>query len=109
MLISSFSILTSVICLPVYESPFWLVQRNLKIAETLKAEAETKRAEAVRLAREWEEAKRAAQEAAQVIEAPSHNFSGHGMQILAFHQASWQCKCISTVQSLACCASQILQ
>ncbi len=42
------------------------LQRNMKIAEALKAEAETKRKEALKLAREWEEAKKAAQEAAEV-------------------------------------------
>ncbi|BDA41219.1 hypothetical protein COCOBI_01-8740 [Coccomyxa sp. Obi] len=42
-----------------------VVARNMKIAEALKAEAETKRAEALKLAREWEEAKKAAQEAAE--------------------------------------------
>lgn len=41
------------------------VQRNLKIAEELKREAEKKRADAVRLAKEWEQAKNDAQKAAQ--------------------------------------------
>ncbi len=43
------------------------LQRNMKIAEALKAEAEAKRKEALKLAREWEEAKKAAQEAAEVL------------------------------------------
>lgn len=42
------------------------MQRNLKIAEALKKEAELKREEAIKLAREWDEAKKAAQEAALV-------------------------------------------
>lgn len=42
------------------------MQRNMKIAEALKGEAEAKRMEALKLAREWEEAKKAAQEAAEV-------------------------------------------
>lgn len=39
----------------------------MKIAESLKREAEQKRNESIKLAHEWDEAKKAAQEAAQVI------------------------------------------
>lgn len=43
-----------------------VLQRNLKVAQTLAREAENKRADAVRLAREFEAAKNAAKEAGQV-------------------------------------------
>lgn len=42
------------------------VQRNLKVAQALGREAEQKRGEAVRLAREFDAAKNAAREAGQV-------------------------------------------
>lgn len=43
-----------------------MLQRNLKVAQTLAREAENKRADAVRLALEFEAAKNAAKEACQV-------------------------------------------
>ena len=43
-----------------------LLQRNLKVAQALGRDSETKRAEAVRLALEFETAKNAAREAGQV-------------------------------------------
>ena len=43
-----------------------VLQRNLKVAQTLAREAENKRADAVRLALEFEAAKNAAKEAGQV-------------------------------------------
>ncbi|EIE26244.1 hypothetical protein COCSUDRAFT_39389 [Coccomyxa subellipsoidea C-169] len=48
-----------------HETADAVVARNMKIAESLKREAEQKRNESIKLAHEWDEAKKAAQEAAQ--------------------------------------------